>query len=938
MSPTFRRSTRGIAIILLLISCNALAGLTDGLVGYWSFDENSGGTAQDYSGYNNHGTIHNPLWTTGKSGSALYFNGLNTYVEVADSPSLDITGTITLSAWVKAETYQYFRVGLVTKGGRYHPRHGYDLYLHENGNDMKAGLSLRYSDLSSSLNERWNAVSSNTAINDAQWHQITATYDGSIMKMYVDGNLENELVNSDGFDENDASLMIGLFQYGYNDAHGNKPNIPKGIIDDVRIYNRALSSSEIQQLAGGGGGGGISTIFEENFESYSLNTWPSSNWTGFGGNDSDHSANKITTDPTDPSNQVFRLYGRVGSFWGAGANRPFAVPDDFTVSLKVYNGGENVPSYGHQARACLSTRSNIHWTTPGRGYFHFNKNGYLYACEGSILQSYSTNRWYDMTVAFSRSQTDLTLHYWVDGVDRGSFSTPVIPERDNIQSRLELTCNVGSAYFDDIKVYTGSGSDPDIERFNICSAENECLMNIASALPYVGQIAGLVNLACDIKDVEDEEAKNKMGIFLVLKILDEVEEFAPIQIIDYIKVVLSCLNDKLWWAKDSCLAGVELNEKCLWKGLEFVTGGLPGEITDRIIGVFTGSPVDIRIIDSQGNVMEPNPQGYTDNGLDSPGWIFMGPDHKELALVFDANDVYLIEIVGLPEAGSGSSFDLQLFHQLPDGSQTVYTYLNVPTSETGIATAVIGDEIDPILEVDIDGDGVVDLNISQDPPTANAGGPYVIQATNWSGASVELDGTDSIDADGNPLAYQWDLDLAFDSDGDGDPNYDIDSTEPIVNSDFPIGQTEISFVVNNEYGLISEPDITTVTVSFVEVNIDIKPDSLTNSINLGSNGVIPVAFLTDSDFDASTIDPATITLRGQDFSDGIVKLRGKKDAPKPMANLEDVDGDGDLDLMVHLETENLSGLGLNAVCELGALTYDGYVVSGSDTIHVVPKE
>ena len=220
----------------------------------------------------------------------------------------------------------------------------------------------------------------------------------------------------------------------------------------------------------------------------------------------------------------------------------------------------------------------------------------------------------------------------------------------------------------------------------------------------------------------------------------------------------------------------------------------------------------------------------------------------------------------------------------------------------------------------------------------NAGGPYVAQATGWNGASIQLDGTASSDPDGDSITCEWDLDLLVDSDGDGDPGNDVDSTEPTSTWTFPIGQTEISLVVTDEYGLSSEADVTTVTVSFIDVDVDIKPGSLTNSINMGSHGVIPVAFLTDAGFDASTIDPATVTLRGEDFADGMVKLRGKKDAPVPMANLEDVDGDGDMDLMVHLETEKLADYGLDAICELGALTYDGYVVSGSDSIQIVPTE
>jgi len=154
---------------------------------------------------------------------------------------------------------------------------------------------------------------------------------------------------------------------------------------------------------------------------------------------------------------------------------------------------------------------------------------------------------------------------------------------------------------------------------------------------------------------------------------------------------------------------------------------------------------------------------------------------------------------------------------------------------------------------------------------------------------VQVDGTTSKAFGQDTLTYQRGLDLSVDLDGDADPCNDADSTEPILGQTFPIGQTEISLVVIDECGASSEPDIATVTVRVIDTGIDIKPGSFPNAINMGSNGVVPVAFLTDFGFDASTVDPGTVTLRGEHFAGGLVKLRGKKDAPSPMANLEDVD-------------------------------------------------
>jgi hypothetical protein len=81
----------------------SFAGINDGLVGYWKFDEGSGNIAHDYSGNGNDGTIYGASWTEGISGYALDFDGVDDYVDVSDDECFDITLAVTLVAWANIE-------------------------------------------------------------------------------------------------------------------------------------------------------------------------------------------------------------------------------------------------------------------------------------------------------------------------------------------------------------------------------------------------------------------------------------------------------------------------------------------------------------------------------------------------------------------------------------------------------------------------------------------------------------------------------------------------------------------------------------------------------------------------------------------------------------------------------------------------------------------
>jgi hypothetical protein len=117
-------------------------------------------------------------------------------------------------------------------------------------------------------------------------------------------------------------------------------------------------------------------------------------------------------------------------------------------------------------------------------------------------------------------------------------------------------------------------------------------------------------------------------------------------------------------------------------------------------------------------------------------------------------------------------------------------------------------------------------------------------------------------------------------------------------------------------------------VNPIPVSIDIKPGSFPNSINLGSNGVVPVAILGAPTFNVTTLNPLTVTL-----ASASVRLKGNG---TPQASVQDVNGDGLLDLVVHVSTEALILSLTDTQAMLEGHTYGGYSIRGFDSVRIVP--
>ena len=219
-----------------------------GLIGWWLFNEGSGGQAYDSSLNRNTGELKNmafpPIatsgWGAGRNGEkGLKFDGTNDYVDVGDSSILRFTsGNFSLSAWtyVKSTSQQMFL---------FHGKGGVawgSWFLSIGGNETEpqpGKYAFGFGTASGPTNRNVYSIGSATT---GSWVYLTAVYDGSNLYLYKNGVLDNSAAGTGNPWNNTVNTIIG------GDPAGTPRDILNGSIDDVRIYNRALSAEEIKQL------------------------------------------------------------------------------------------------------------------------------------------------------------------------------------------------------------------------------------------------------------------------------------------------------------------------------------------------------------------------------------------------------------------------------------------------------------------------------------------------------------------------------------------------------------------------------------------------------------------------------------------------------------------------------------------------------------------
>ena len=200
--------------------------VSEGLVAHWKFDDGSGSTAIDSAGTNNGTLFGDPTWTAGRINGALSLDGSSDYVSVA--PVSPLAGVnVTAQAWVRVDEFAGIWNPILTQHDL--SNNGYYFYVSSGAPAFYIVGGVAFVQ-----------VISNEAINANQWYHVAGTNDGSNLKLYVDGELK---------DSSSSTGFLGVNYNAYIGCESTSLLYYNGLIDDVRIYNRAVSESEFLNIA-----------------------------------------------------------------------------------------------------------------------------------------------------------------------------------------------------------------------------------------------------------------------------------------------------------------------------------------------------------------------------------------------------------------------------------------------------------------------------------------------------------------------------------------------------------------------------------------------------------------------------------------------------------------------------------------------------------------
>jgi len=220
--------------LIYLVSCVLVLGWVGSasadLMAYWSLDEGTGSVVYDRSGNSNNGTVHGATWGQGWHRGALEFNGVDSYVEIPTSDSIEIDDNVTIVAWIK-----YIDAGdgwlcVMANGQQGGPWENYGLFVNRTSRFVYFTLALDGTHV--------NQQSPNNVIEPDTWHHVSGTWDGATARIFVDGTMVLEQAQAGTLTPSEVPLRLG---HRIGSSH-----YYNGTLDDAAVFDHALTEQEIQ--------------------------------------------------------------------------------------------------------------------------------------------------------------------------------------------------------------------------------------------------------------------------------------------------------------------------------------------------------------------------------------------------------------------------------------------------------------------------------------------------------------------------------------------------------------------------------------------------------------------------------------------------------------------------------------------------------------------
>ena len=415
-----------------------------GIVGWWPLNEGTSTIAHDISGYGYDGVLNGSTWTNGKKGKALNFNGSDSRVTVT-STALNKSGSIAISAWIKLPSTSSNNV----------------ITIRGNTSQVVPWAWFYYMGSTNTL-ALWNAngngasVSNVISVEDSRWHHVMVSAgSGETIRFYVDGvDVTPVSGNNTYLDPATSVAILGTYPFEIG-ARTHTTGILEdfvGDIDDVRVYNRTITSTEVLALYNSG------QVTRQTVSQSGLAGW----WTfdeatstiahDFSGQ---NNAGTLISSPTWTSGKKGSAMQFSSLRYVTVANMPAISNTTISVSAWIYPttySGYNV--IASQRNGCGAASFQVHLDS-NTGFLAFwGSNLYISTYKPPL------NTWTHVNATFNAG----TVTLYANGVQVGSTSGIT---RDSAQTLFRIgtdgTCgNPFNGKIDDVRVYSRALSDAEI--------------------------------------------------------------------------------------------------------------------------------------------------------------------------------------------------------------------------------------------------------------------------------------------------------------------------------------------------------------------------------------------------------------------------------------------------------------------------------------------